>query len=223
MAEAHSHGVVHGDLKPANVVVRSDGVPFIAMEYVEGQSLSELIADAPLSAQHAGDIGHQLARGMAAAHSHGVVHGDLKPANVVVRADGVVKILDFGLARAGRPPADSEGTVTWGSGGPGGLRGTPAYMSPEQASGSRATRRSDVFSLGVMVYEMLTGLDAFPGPGLPEILNQVATIEPDRFAAAVAEPFATILGEALVRDAADRSITMDEIARRLEVTPGRQE
>ncbi len=188
----------------------TEGIPFIAMEYVQGRPLSELVDQEKLSVERVADIGRQIALGMAAAHALGISHGDLKPANVVVREDGVVKILDFGLARLGEHALDPDATASRG-----GLRGTPAYMSPEQASGGRATPGSDVFSLGVILYKMLTGQDAFGGPGIPKILEQIRAVDPDQLAADVPEPFADVLRRALVREARDRNLTMDEIAESL--------
>jgi serine/threonine-protein kinase len=93
-------------------------------------------------------------------------------------------------------------------------------MSPEQAAGRPSTRASDVFSLGVMLYEMLTGRRAFPGPSIAEILDQVQAADPDHYAAAVPEPFATVLRQALAREPRDRTITMQEIARALQAVAG---
>ncbi len=191
----------------------NEGIPFIAMEYVHGQPLSELIDDQALPAERAADIAHQIATGMAAAHAVGISHGDLKPANVLVRSDGVVKILDFGLARLTRPALD-PGATTLRS--PAGLRGTPGYMSPEQAAGGRATPQSDVFSLGVMLYEAVTGKRAFPGPAITQILSEIAAVDPALFAAPLPEPFAAVVQRALVREADDRDITMQEIAQALQ-------
>ncbi len=215
LAEARAAaGLSHTNVCTVYAVDETEGIPFIAMEHIQGRPLGDVIDDGPLAPESVADIGGQIARGMGAAHAMGVVHGDLKPANVIQREDGVVKILDFGLARPARPPADADGVASWVSSGSG-LRGTPAYMSPEQAAGARASRRGDVFSLGVMIYEMLTGESAFPGPGIEEILDQVRATEADRFATAVPEPFSSILAAAMVREAGDRTITMDEIAGRL--------
>ena len=193
----------------------SEGVPFIAMEYVRGQSLSELIDAGSVPVQKTANIGRQVAMGMAAAHAMEISHGDLKPANVIVRDDGVVKILDFGLARLGEGSLDTRASTTIKVGKTGRLRGTPAYMSPEQAAGGRATRKSDVFALGVMLYELATGEGAFLGETIPQILSQIQAVDPNKLAAAVPKPFATVVRRALVGDAHDRDITMQEIAEAL--------
>ncbi len=190
----------------------SEGVPFIAMEYVRGQLLSELIDAGPVPVQKTANIGRQIALGMAAAHAMGISHGDLKPANVIVRDDEVVKILDFGLARLGEGSLDTRASATIKVGKTGRLRGTPAYMSPEQAAGGRATRKSDVFALGVMLYELVTGEDLFSGATIPQILSQIQAVDPEQFAAEMPEPFDSVVGKALVRNAGDRDLTMQEIA-----------
>jgi len=126
---------------------------FISMEYVEGQALKSRLVEGLPPIQESVNIGLQLASGLAKAHEVGVVHRDLKPANVMITRDGTAKILDFGLAqsRTGSPPAASQG-----------MFGTIAYMSPEQAQGGPVDQRTDVWSLGVVLYEMLTGCRPFP-------------------------------------------------------------
>src|SRR5690606_33990104 len=121
---------------------------FIAMEYVEGTSLRDLIKNAPLEPTQIFDLVQQICAGLAAAHERDIIHRDIKPANILVTAKGRVKILDFGLARY---QTVSGLTST-------GVRlGTITYMSPEQAQGYEVDNRSDIFSLGVLIFEMLTG------------------------------------------------------------------
>ena len=162
-----------------------------------------------------GDKWRNLAR-LAEAHAMGISHGDLKPANVMVRDDGVVKILDFGLARVGERSLDTNRRTLVDTAAPRGLRGTPAYMSPEQAGGGRASRAGDVFSLGVLLYELLTGTQAFSGATIEQTLADVREVEPERYAGAVAEPFASILRAVLAREARQRTMTMKQIAQRLQ-------
>ncbi|HXX62204.1 MAG TPA: protein kinase [Bacteroidota bacterium] len=142
-----------------------DAQMFISMEYVEGQALKSRLEGGLLPIQESVNIGLQLAAGLAKAHEVGIVHRDLKPANVMIARDGTVKILDFGLAlsRAGSPGFASAGML-----------GTIAYMSPEQAQGGRIDQRTDVWSLGVVLYEMFTGRRPFPSEYAQAALYAIA-------------------------------------------------
>jgi serine/threonine protein kinase len=143
-------------------VGESDGIRYIAMELAEGTTLRRVLAEAPLESERFLDLARQLAEGLAKAHAAGIVHRDLKPENVMVSEEGLVKILDFGLAKLSAPsfPVDSE-MATLARTRHGMLIGTVEYMSPEQASGKSADSRSDQFSLGLILYEMATGRIAF--------------------------------------------------------------
>ena len=134
-----------------------DGRPFIATEFVEGETMAELLARGPLSAPEAAAVGGQILAALAVAHQAGIVHRDLKPANVMMRPDGTVKVLDFGLARLVAPGATATAET-----GPGRILGTPAYMSPEQWEGRPADTRSDIYAFGCILYEMLTGRRVHP-------------------------------------------------------------
>jgi Tol biopolymer transport system component len=143
-----------------------DSVPYVVSELLEGETLRERLSGSPLPARKALDFAVQLAHGLAAAHDKGIVHRDLKPENVFVTRDGRVKILDFGLAKLLERPAEGaarerEEAPTSGRTDPGVVLGTAEYMSPEQCRGRAADHRSDIFSLGVVLYEMLTGQRCF--------------------------------------------------------------
>jgi len=125
-----------------------DGLVFIAMSLCEGGSLKNRLEHGPLPVEEALDVAIQVAKGLECAHGKGIMHRDIKPANIMLTADGTVKLADFGLARL----ADQEKITMTGS-----TLGTAAYMSPEQASGETTDERTDIWSLGVVLYEMLTG------------------------------------------------------------------
>src|SRR5215471_8058750 len=136
----------------------------LAMELVAGDDLSQIIARGRLGTSDALSVAKQVADALAAAHDQGIIHRDLKPANIKVRHDGTVKVLDYGLAKALAPIVPIRGmsqspTLT----SPGVIMGTAAYMSPEQARGQTADKRSDLWGFGCVLYEMLTGTPAFAG------------------------------------------------------------
>ncbi len=138
--------------------------PYIAMEYVEGKTLSEMLAEGPLPTKKLVQLATQIAEGLAKAHSAGIVHRDLKPENLMVTSDGYVKILDFGLAKLLPQPGVSEAaTITKEGTVAGAVIGTASYMSPEQALGKPMDARTDVFSLGAVLYEIATGKRPFQG------------------------------------------------------------
>ena len=212
LAEARAAAALnHPNVCMIFAVDDSEGVPVIAMEYVDGKALSVLLEDGPLSADQVARLGRQIALGMAAAHRQGIVHGDLKPGNLLVTRDGFVKITDFGLSRRA-PPQTRDDTQVWTEAADGKIAGTPSYMSPEQSRGEPVTLSSDVFSLGAVLYEMATGKQAFAGDNVLRVLDQIRNVDSYQFAADVSEPFRTILREALVRDARNRGITMEVIA-----------
>jgi len=161
-----------------------DGTQCIAMELIEGETLEEKLKDGPLPVEDALRLALQIAQALEAAHDKGVVHRDLKPANVMVARDGIVKVLDFGLAKAlsenldqaslGQSPALSLAMTQQGI-----VLGTASYMSPEQASGQATDQRADVWAFGVVLFEMLSGLPLFTGESVPHILADVLRADPD--------------------------------------------
>jgi serine/threonine protein kinase len=139
-----------------------DGAPFLVTELLEGESLRERLTRGPLAARKAADLAVQVCSGLAAAHEKGIVHRDLKPENLFVTRDGRVKILDFGLAKLRPAPQEAAAAPTaLHTTEPGTVMGTVAYMSPEQVRGQAVDQRSDIFSLGAVLHEMVTGTAAF--------------------------------------------------------------
>jgi serine/threonine protein kinase len=162
------------------------GRHFLVMELVPGQTLGERLAGGPLSLEPALVLARQMAEALEAAHEKGIVHRDLKPANIKITPDDVLKVLDFGLATVGdadRPAAGeslaNSPTLTAMGTQAGMIIGTASYMSPEQARGMAADHRSDVFSFGVVLYEMLTGRQPFQGETVSDVLASVLAREPD--------------------------------------------
>ena len=169
--EAKSAGILnHPNIVTIHDVGKAGDVVFMAMEYIEGVELKTLIGEGrPLRLPQAVSIAAQVAEGLAFAHQRGVVHRDIKPANIMVVANGPVKITDFGIARM-RGAGDLTQT--------GMLLGSPKYMSPEQVIGKRADQRSDIFSLGVILYEMLVGAAPFNGENVTALMYQIVNFVP---------------------------------------------
>ena len=165
----------------------SGGVHALVLELVEGDTLADRIARGPLPLDEALPIAQQIADALEAAHEQGIVHRDLKPANIKVRPDGTVKVLDFGLAKAigaggrdcRRARRSSPTITTPAMTQMGVILGTAAYMSPEQAKGREADKRSDMWAFGAVLYEMLTGTRAFDGEDMSDTLASVLKSEPD--------------------------------------------
>jgi eukaryotic-like serine/threonine-protein kinase len=172
--------------------------PFIVMEFADGMPLDEFVATAgSLPYDQALDIVQQIAEALNYAHAAGIVHRDIKPANIIVSAEGRLKIADFGIAKI----TLTEATL------PGQIMGTPAYMSPEQINGKAVDGRSDLFSLGVIAYWLLTGVKPFIGDTVTAICVQVAIREPDRAShvnAALSDDCDFVLGRVLAKDPAMR-------------------
>ena len=173
----------HPNIATLHAFENVDGVRFLVMELVEGQTLGERLARGPLPVAEALDLFRQVADGLAAAHRKGVVHRDLKPANLTIAQGGLAKILDFGLATSIAPSGDGDiGNSPTGSMHhtvAGVILGTAPYMAPEQAKGLPTDERSDIFSFGVTLYEALTGRRAFPGDSAAEVIAAVLERQPD--------------------------------------------
>ena len=152
------------------------GVAYLILEYVPGQTLAERIAKSRLKLEETLSIALQIAEAVAAAHEHDVIHRDLKPGNIKITPEGKVKVLDFGLAKAiGGQTLDQHSTITE----PGRVIGTPAYMSPEQARGKPTDKRSDIWSFGCVLYEMLTATIPFKGETISDTLANILDHDPD--------------------------------------------
>ena len=194
------------------------GVRALVLELVEGETLADRIQRGPAPVTEALTIARQIADALDAAHEKGIIHRDLKPANIKVTPDGVVKVLDFGLAKAATGELQSP-TVTVGSTQEGTILGTAAYMSPEQARGQAVDKRTDIWAFGCVLYEMLTGHAAFPGETVSDTIAAILGREPDWAALPATTPpmVARLLQRGLekdpkrrLRDIADARAELDD-------------
>jgi serine/threonine protein kinase len=204
-----------------------DGAHFVVMECVEGETLRRRLKDGPLSMDQLLFLGAQIADGLAKAHRAGIVHRDLKPENLMVTPDGLVKILDFGLAKVVVAPlADLDARETMSRHGTqaGMLLGTLEYMSPEQASGRVVDHRTDQFSLGLILHEMATGRSPFRRETPAQVLAAVIERDPDplgRLRGDVPEPLQRLVARCLQKDPQQRFARTDDIAAELSALSGR--
>jgi serine/threonine protein kinase len=178
----------HPNIAGIHDLQEADGSRFLVLELVEGEALSNRIARGPILLDEALGIAKQVADALEAAHEIGIVHRDLKPGNIVIRPDGSVKVLDFGLAKVvgagtSTPLTENSPTISMAATQAGVVLGTAAYMSPEQARGKNVTPRADIWAFGVVLYEMLTRKRLFEGEDLTETLASVVKEQPDLSAA----------------------------------------
>jgi len=223
----------HPNIVTVHEVGEEDGVPYMVMERVKGQTLRHLTRGKPLPIRRALDVAVQAAEGLARAHASSIVHRDLKPENVMVTDEGLVKILDFGLAKLVAPDSDPEARVQPTSpetstpaelplGGPlsrpGAVRGTAGYMSPEQAKGDAVDFRSDQFAFGTILYETVTGCRAFHRGSPVQTLAAIIEEEPEpitRLNPGVPAPFRWIVERCLAKEPQDRYASTLDLAREL--------
>jgi serine/threonine protein kinase len=187
----------HPNIVAVHDIGCDNGTYWIATELVHGDTLRRMIEASPLPASKAVDIATQVANGLAAAHAAGLVHRDLKPDNIMVTRDGHVKILDFGLAKQRRV---AQGSTTTDLTDEGVVLGTAGYMSPEQVRGEAVDHRSDLFSFGVVLYEMLCGKRAFAGDSSVEVMHAILKDEPAELPASVPAALGRIVRRCLEKD-----------------------
>jgi serine/threonine protein kinase len=187
----------------------ADGTHFIATEFIDGKTLSEHAKANPLNYKLALEVAIQVASALDEAHSAGIVHRDIKPDNVMVRANGLVKILDFGIAKLSAPATtDEEAATAIQSTSPGMVIGTANYMSPEQAKGRDVDARTDIFSFGVVLYELIAGHQPFEGENALEMIGAILKDEPKPLNADVPAEIQKIIGKCLRKDRDERYQTI---------------
>jgi eukaryotic-like serine/threonine-protein kinase len=187
-------------------IEESTQTPFLVMEMVEGQPLEKIIAKGSIPYPTACEWAGHVASALAVAHRRAVIHGDIKPANILITNENRVKLTDFGMARLASHQTDSA------------VRGTPAYWCPEQILGRAQDARSDLFSLGVVLHEMLTGLNPFAGDSIPTVCNQIlssAPLPPSRSNPSIPTPLDEIVASCLVKEPQLRSSSAEALAGQL--------
>jgi len=210
MQEARAAGSIsHPAIITIYDVGREGDTAFIAMELLEGRDLRELIGNVSLTPSQSVSIAASVAEGLSYAHERGIVHRDIKPGNIMVLPDGRVKIMDFGIAHVHEPTVKTQTGV---------LLGSPQYMSPEQIAGQAVDHRADIFSLGLVLYEMLTGVKPFQGEDIPELMFKVANLSatpPSHLAPDLPPVIDFIIARALKKKAEERYATAADMAKDL--------
>src|SRR5271155_1632073 len=187
--------------------VSTGGTPFLVMEFVSGKNLEQMLAQSPVPFASAAVWAADLASALAYAHRAGIIHGDVKPSNIRVTENDQVKLIDFGVARFASQVSGSDRVL-----------GTPAYLSPEQIEGRKQDGRSDLFSLGIVLYEMITGVRPFAGDSLGEVCAQILTadpIRPSKLNPAVPAALDRIIARCLAKNPDERYQSGNDLARAL--------
>ncbi|HEY7913094.1 MAG TPA: protein kinase [Blastocatellia bacterium] len=207
--------LTHPNIIAIYEIGETDKNHFIVTEYIEGETLHHHIHNSRMKAREVLDVTVQVASALAAAHQAGIIHRDIKPENIMLRPDGIVKVLDFGLAKLTEkraPTTDSEAaTISKKVTDPGTIMGTVAYMSPEQARGKQVDARTDIFSLGIVLYEMIAGRMPFAGESSTDVLAAILDKEPPpltRFADEVPTELQRIVSKCLRKERDERYQTM---------------
>ncbi len=204
----------HPNIVTIHSIEEEDGMQFITMELVEGRSLDQVLSGGALSLSRFFDIGVALADALSAAHRKGIVHRDVKPANVMVSDEGLVKILDFGLARAAAPAQNDEAMTSLGLTQAGIIVGTVPYMSPEQIEARPVDHRSDIFSLGIVLYEMATGVRPFGGGSSPALMSSILKDQPrpiSELRPEVPDGVSRLIARCLEKSVADRAQSTQDL------------
>lgn len=204
----------HPNIITVYEIGQTEGVLFIAQERVFGETIRQRLARGPMPLKEILDVGLQVSAALGAAHAAGVVHRDIKPENVMIRSDGLVKVLDFGLARFVERPPDTTGVSIDSVSVPGFVLGTVRYMSPEQARGLPVDNRSDIFSLGVMLYEMAAGVPPFSGATPTDTMTAILKDEPKPLCARVPKlpgEFERIVRRCLEKEPAARYVSAEAL------------
>jgi eukaryotic-like serine/threonine-protein kinase len=190
-----------------DICTDTGGAPFLVMEFIPGKNLEQLLAESPIPFARAAVWAADIASALACAHRAGIIHGDVKPSNIRVAENEQVKLVDFGVARFASQLSGSDRVL-----------GTPAYLSPEQIEGRKQDGRSDLFSLGVVLYEMITGVRPFTGDSLGDVCAQILTakpIPPSRLNPAVPAALDRIVARCLAKNPEERYQSGNELARAL--------
>jgi serine/threonine protein kinase len=207
----------HPNIVTIHQIGQIDGTHFIVTEFIEGQTLRRRIKNAPMPLPEVLDVANQVALALGSAHAAGIVHRDIKPENVIQRPDGLVKVLDFGLAKLSEElvPVGDENAPRVGIHTESGVvMGTTRYMSPEQARGQRLDARTDIFSLGVVLYEMVSGCPPFAGATASDVLAAILKEEPpplSHYSAAVPAELERIVRKTLAKELNERYSTSRDL------------